>query len=354
MKLLVLGNGFDLWLGLPTEFNDYKGFLEKNGNKYSNYYNLLRVIASKNQDYDWNRLEDDMVSWLIKKINKTNLLTELLCVDIKKTFYVKNTSLSEWINYINKKYKNELEQLQKFLKDRCPIIDNGAFIWTFNYMIDYYKPRRDNENKDLMIQTKIYDDVNRRMVSQCHFFAYNESIKDIKFGANYKLLAKKILNFDNIVKKYNDDDKCLIMALTKFCPLSIFINNKNMHEKLNNPIRNMYEDPARNLPYFLWTQEKQISEICSLGFSFGEQDDIYFSNEAKYSPLKYCINFKYTYYKDDERDKIKEKLKKYNCNANISEYKMDELLKDIFGNDGYNELCKIQSCIDKKNKSTDK
>lgn len=235
--------------------------------------------------------------------------------------------------------------MQKFLKDKCPIIDNGAFIWTFNYIIDYRKPWRVNKYKDLRIQTKIYDDVNRRMVSQCHFFAFDESKQEIKLGANYKMLAEKVKNLDEIVK--NDDKKCLIMALTKFCPLII----ENKHERLSNPITNMYKDIALNLPYSLWTEKKLISEICFLGFSFGRNDDIYFSDEAKLNPLKYCNNFKYTYYKDDERDKIKEKLKQYNCNANISEYPMNELLKDIFGNDGYNELCKIQSNI---KKSTDK
>ena len=134
------------------------------------------------------------------------------------------------------------------------------------------------------------------------------------------------------------------MILTKFCQLTI--NNK--WEILNDPIKNMYEDIALNLPHFLWTKKKQISEICFLGFSFGEQDDIYFSNEAKYSPLKYCNNFKYTYYKNEERNEIGIKLRSYNHKANIIAYKMDELLKDIFGNDGYDKLCKIQSKIKQK------
>lgn len=348
MKLLVFGNGFHRWLGLKTKYIHYKNFLIENKDKFENFFKILNEITkSCNDDKEWSSLEDDILCWLCKNINKTNPLN-VVDVDIFKALNEKNISLREWIKQINKDYKSEIEQLQIFLKDRCPIIDNGAFIWTFNYMIDYYKPWRDNKYKYLRIQTKIYDDVNRRMVTQCHFFAYDESMQEIKLGANYKTLAEKVKNLDEIVK--NDDKKCLIMVLTKFCPLSI--NNKC--EKLNNPIQYVYEDYALNLPILLWTPKKQISEICFLGFSFGEQDDIYFSNEAKLNPLKYCNNFKYTYHKDDERDKIKEKLKKYDCNANISEYKMDELLKDIFGNDGYNELCKIQSYIDKKNKSTDK
>ena len=174
MKLLIFGNGLDLWLELPTKFSDFKKFLEleEYKNKYSNYYNLLNKIAYAKEDYEWNKLEDDMLSWLIENINKTDLLTES-DIDVQQALNEKNISLRKWIEQLNINYKSEIEQLQKFLKDRCPNIDNGAFIWTFNYIIDYYKPWLDNVYEHLRIQTKKIDNVNnKRMVSQCHFFGF--------------------------------------------------------------------------------------------------------------------------------------------------------------------------------------
>lgn len=63
MKLLIFGNGLDLWLRLTTKFSDFKKILEEYKNEYSNYYNLLNKIAHAEGDVEWNKLEDDMLSW---------------------------------------------------------------------------------------------------------------------------------------------------------------------------------------------------------------------------------------------------------------------------------------------------
>lgn len=77
MKLLVFGNGFHRWLGLKTKYIHYKNFLIKNKDKFKNFFKILNEITkSCNDDKEWSSLEDDILCWLCKNINKTNPLND--------------------------------------------------------------------------------------------------------------------------------------------------------------------------------------------------------------------------------------------------------------------------------------
>ena len=371
MKLVVLGNGFGLWLGLPTKYSDFISFLEQHYEKYKNFLNLLKKVVqvhSKNEDKKWNNLEDDMAKFLydffsrqnlqnFKSIDNINNIIEksdsISDIDIKKALDEKNKSLLEWVKSIQEIYKEELEKLQLYFKEYCSKKDNEIFIWSFNYSIDYYKPFAESNDK-LQIKSNAFDPVtSRRMCAQCHLFVFGQYCIEIKLGANYRKLVKKLKddknfdNFDNYVKN-NVSLFCLIRTLTKFC--NVGYNNYNndkfiTSEDMFDPIQNIYDDWITNIPHFCWTNRKITKEIYFLGFGFGDQDQIYFMKDIKANPLKYC-NIYFTYYYDDEKNKIEQKLNIYK--NKIKPYRMDDLLEKIFGSDGYKKLCEIKKDISSK------
>ena len=329
MKFVILGNGFDLWLGLPTKFSDYKEFLEKNRNKYSNCYKLLCHIANTNQDYEWNKLENDMGKYFIK--NYVLLNGDF---DYKNACEEKYISLKCWIDDIKAKYKKELEILYNWLKNQCE--SKNIFIWSFNYIFSYY----DHNN---LICTSLINgsEYQRRMVTQLHRIEMGNNVTCFAFGADNQYISKNV--FDQID---NEKYKYLKRFCTKFysCPIN---NNESRPDCIENPKQWAYHD-GLGLPCDLWLKYK-LKNIFFLGFGFGTQDERYFLNDDKFNPFKYC-NINYTYLNEIEKILIEYKIHKYQecCQSihDINAFKMDELLKDIFGNDGYNELLNIKLNIE--------
>ena len=62
MKLYIIGNGFDLYHGMKTNWNDYRKYLEKNTNIRTNFYEsyfspeLYMPNFTWTEDCDWSRL----------------------------------------------------------------------------------------------------------------------------------------------------------------------------------------------------------------------------------------------------------------------------------------------------------
>ena len=331
MKLLVFGNGFDLWLGLPTKFSNYKKFLEKT-KKYPNCYKLLCHIANANKDYEWNKLEDDMCKYFINmSCNNEPLISN---VDYKNACDEKYISLKYWIEDIRAKYKKELEDLYSWLKNQCE--SKNIFIWSFNYIFTYY----DHNN---LIYTHLINGskYQKRMVTQLHRIEMVNNVTCFAFGADNQYISKNI--FCQI-----DDEK--YKYLRRFCTKFYFFpinNNEAWPDMITEPKQWCYHD-GLGLPCDLWLKYG-LKEIYFLGFGFGTQDERYFLNDDKFNPFKYC-NINYTYLKETEKSIIEFKIHEYQkcCESThvIKAFRMDELLKDIFGNDGYNELLKIKSNIE--------
>lgn len=119
MRLIIIGNGFDLAHGLKTSFSDFKKFLKEQKDEDSN--NLIKSVDevlmsnnhSINDDYEWNNIENiiyeefnrdktqsghDKLENLIENISisfSEYLKSEILpkCDDIKK-----NENISKYFN----------------------------------------------------------------------------------------------------------------------------------------------------------------------------------------------------------------------------------------------------------------
>ena len=55
-KLFIIGNGFDLYHGMPTRYSDYHDFLDKHDKKVSNWFDNLRIDFNDNH-CNWNDIE---------------------------------------------------------------------------------------------------------------------------------------------------------------------------------------------------------------------------------------------------------------------------------------------------------
>ena len=67
--LYIIGNGFDLSLGLKTSYNDFFEYIDVN--RMKKIINLLRKDRENIQNYDNDRLEN-----LLKNLKKYNLKIE--------------------------------------------------------------------------------------------------------------------------------------------------------------------------------------------------------------------------------------------------------------------------------------
>ena len=70
-KLIIFGNGFDLWMGLPTTYEDYKDFISEHIKEYQNCWNLFKFIETKLNVADstlklWSNLEQGLYDFLTK------------------------------------------------------------------------------------------------------------------------------------------------------------------------------------------------------------------------------------------------------------------------------------------------
>lgn len=74
-KLIIFGNGFDLWMGLPTTYEDYKSFIFEHKKEYQNCWNLFKFIETKLNVADstlklWSNLEQGLYDFLTMNIEK--------------------------------------------------------------------------------------------------------------------------------------------------------------------------------------------------------------------------------------------------------------------------------------------
>ena len=279
MKLIVIGNGFDLHHGLNTSFSQFRAhLLELEEHEFIG--KVDSIIKDKcvpnNPNICWNDIE----KCFFDKFTHINNLNDRV---------KKNESLSN-LEFIVGEFTSKLYEYLKKITDECECIQNPVIghelssshvILTFNYT-NLYKTYDLNDDIDIF---HIHGNLTREYLPLIGYYIKetyvgNSQDYQIKYGGRF-------LHKPALAMKQNDID--------------FEINLKNFENKY----------------------KSKIDEVVVLGFSFGESDDHVFNllnsllfnqkteNNMSYKNVEKIkkINIKIFTYKDDETDEIIKNIK---------------------------------------------
>ena len=207
--IIIIGNGFDLFLGLPTRFKDFISFCEKKESFYKNLTNNKSGVANfqfdkyfdndkvieitddllKNFPHIYNTDDSNTLIELKKLIDNSNLIK--YCIDLKKNG---NYNWSDFEQHITKICKNCEEYCNICSKEGFDITENDNYI-----------------NSDLKILMKYL-----KIESKC--FNFDDEFPHLKRTKN-DFLPSSVL----------DSKICFIDALSK--ELNIFTKAFNIYIK---------------------------------------------------------------------------------------------------------------------------
>ncbi len=361
-KLIIFGNGFDLWMGLPTTYEDYKNFISDHKKEYQNCWNLFKFIETKLNVADsnlWSNLEQRLYDFLTKNIEKINeLVNEIKTnnIDLIKACIEKNESIRKWIEQIRLEHKEKLIKLNEWYKKL--IKQNYSFLWSFNYVQNW---KGDEFKRNLLCEPYLQNYSQITVIAQAH--GHNETHQNLEFGyqlgfqlgASWQQISEnnkeysKHLNDSliNLLKIKNNSgidewkNSNLLFFLLLFC-----CKHKDLVEQLEKkfktfnkysadskfvkylfeiqkgkndigealylnfdarkrPNENFYINPAY-FPIDVWKQNNIFPDVYILGLNIDGQDKLYFVNHER-SPIKLAIEHGkecyLSYSQDVKRDK---------------------------------------------------
>lgn len=239
-KAFIIGNGFDLNLGLETS---YKKFME------SEFFELL--LSSNNNICDWLIQENELNNW----IDIENELKNIYQDDV-------TTANGQFINENSKERKKEFIELSDALCEFINQID-----------VDIY----DKINKSSFYYTEFNEKFGRFINGYVINFNYTQTIKILQAGdqLNSKLVSiHGEARTNNIIFGVDENSK-----LDK--RYDFFYKTSNPHYNCGNTIRELLE----------------MKEIIFMGHSFGETDHYFFNKLFEKACEKAnTINYKFTIY----------------------------------------------------------
>ncbi|MBU3013426.1 bacteriophage abortive infection AbiH family protein [Poseidonibacter lekithochrous] len=198
MKILIIGNGFDLNLGLKTS---YKDFIQSEHFKdlVAKRNNMAEYFNEKNELNNWVDIENELNNYSIKVKNKN--------LDIEDNFNEIRLSL---MNYLKEAQEKDINQDSKAFEILKEEIDKVDTIFNFNYTNSVFK---------------VAEILNIQNIENKHYYVHGSiEDKDIIFGVEDKarlgdeehIFLKKAYNKNygkhNIKKEFNKKNEIIIFG----------------------------------------------------------------------------------------------------------------------------------------------
>jgi len=350
-KLIIFGNGFDLWMGLPTTYEDYKNFIFEHKKEYQNCWNLFKFIETKLNVANstlklWSNLEQRLYKFLTDNVEKTNeIINEIKNknIDLIKACIEKNESIRKWIEQIRLDYKEKLDKLNEWYKKI--IKQNYSFLWNFNYVQNW----KGNEfTRKLLNDPLLQNNQNITVVAEAHghYEVHQNNLEygyqlGFQLGASWQQISEnnkkycyylnssliklvkllKIKNNNGIDERVNSNQLFFLLlfcckhkdlieqlqekyktSVSEDCIHKDFIKylydigkgkNKIVEALYLNfdarkrPNENFYINSAY-FPIDIWKQNNIFPDVYILGLNIDGQDKLYFVNQER-SPIKLAI-----------------------------------------------------------------
>lgn len=291
-KLFIIGNGFDLFHGIPTKYEDFKEYLQMQyPDAIDKEFNVPTVEIGHRGDIEFDI--DEVVSYLIDLISRTegtlwkNLEKSLGELNFNYDFYClpnmydKDGDRNLW----HEAYNNE--DLSENLASIVPVILELFYNWI--QTIDITKHKASPEVKSLIDAKKDY------------FISFNYTrtleelygVKDVCHIHGVQGGEEKIFFGHGAGFRFDENNT------------SKYTGCESGLEKIQNALRKDTEGALREHKNFFEKLGKSISSIYSYGFSFGEVDLIYLKEIFKIVNTKettfYLHNYDKTLHSTNKR-----------------------------------------------------
>lgn len=217
MKILIIGNGFDLNLGLKTSYkdfiqSDYFKNLVENKNLMAQYFN------EKNELTNWVDIENELTKYS-REIKDKNLNIENDFVEIK-------SALMNYLKNAQEKKINQDSKAFRILKDEIHNVDS---IFNFNYTNSIFK---------------VAEILNIENIEDKHYYIHGSiQEENIIFGVEDKarihdehIFFKKAYNKDygkySIKKEFNKENEIIVfghsLGVTDSSYFKNYINERSL------------------------------------------------------------------------------------------------------------------------------
>lgn len=310
MNLYIIGNGFDLFNNMQTNYDDFREYLRINYFSFLEEFEKLYLITNTEgeQIKEWKDLEEILSKWEIYDIE--NDVNNNICdIEDLEGGYSEGTLIPTSIQY----YEDFFDNL------------NNYFYQWINLVNKNYK---NYKNKKLFKKVKKYFQINS---NEDLFFSFNYTKMLEK---NYKIKSNNICYIHGIY----DDESSIILGCNKekhvkysYTKFSNIDRNNYIEEQtnqitdgINNTIsKKVLKDNKRqielNNDFFNKIKVSRIKEIVIIGHSINEIDLAYFEEINK---LQNNINWKIYYYNEKtDLPRMKKNLQTLNINQDRIHYK---------------------------------
>lgn len=291
-RLYIIGNGFDRYHALPTQYSDFHRFLIANDADFVNYLETyFQFNFDKCNEYLWTCFEDDLATFDSEFFMESYKNFDVLDDDFKpRFFYGLDGELSQETEELVDKVKEafwdwlnevDLDPIQK----RLNLDDNSIFL-TFNYTLTLEKIYHIPDDRIFHIHGDVVNHPGNLI------FGHNEDIIEEEPELDENGDSNRSMSSDS-------------EATSKF-PFHAFYK----------PVSNII---AENRDYFKGLS--QIEEIIILGHSLNPTDIPYFKVINRQTPN---ATWKVSYHTEREKDKHLKNLLDMGMDRNrIKLFKMD-------------------------------
>lgn len=316
-NLLIVGNGFDLGLGLKTSYQNFKDYL-LNLIECTDYEELI----TNDEDGKHYTLDDKVIDKLISQVDGP----------MYDSGHHGDTIGSEFAAlYFLWLFRSEYGEMWNDVETNLAYVDIGELVDRI-----IYDDKEEWEQVDLYESFKrpfldLHQSIKRDLLYQWIKSIVVEDLDKINKYSGPIEKADKIINFNytRTIEEnysYNDEDIYHIHGEVD-CPMSLQFgykdssdhtkNIENIEENFTDEImRSMVKDTIDNIePLIIFLSEQddvlEIEKITSIGFGFGEVDMIYIERILKRIQND-CLTWTFDSHKtchDDEKKKIKKAWK---------------------------------------------
>jgi hypothetical protein len=328
-RLILVGNGFDLALGMKTSYNDFLFWYLKHllitsvkkkerlndfhsGTKYFYYKDELTTTYWRNLN------KEDKLLEFIDKYDTLEKLQDLLKEDSRVKIerdsllfrLIYNSSLNSWVDIertyydilkSNLKEKKEVEKLNNdfnFLKKQLEIYLTSLEIPTFedNSKSTLFSEQLfDGVSYEEMIDASLEDSIGRKDILLLNF-NYTNSLTQLLKSVEDRYKPKINYTINHIHGKLNSNEEKIIFGYGD--------EMDEKYEEIQNLNDNLYLDNIKSFQYFRSPNYRKLLrflnsneyQVCIYGHSCGLSDRVMlneiFENEN-------CKSIKVYYYKDE-------------------------------------------------------
>lgn len=309
--LFIIGNGFDLAHGIPTQYSDFRAFLVRNYPDAEKYKDLQVCL----EDFDYIENEKEFAAEIllstmdkVSGINWCDFEDALARIDFGNKF----PGFSYGQSKTEEEHELAISQYMLYM-DKL----SKPFIYCTKYWQEFFE--------HWMREIKTQIDLNN--------FAPKENLKELFSQSdshfltfNYTRTLRKLYNQKHVIHIHNRVGKRLIFGhgeddvmSTASCANisfgSCFVND------MANSFKKDTETALKNSKQFFDSLDQRIDKVYSYGFGYGKVDGVYISKIIKSISPNATWYFTKFEAKDTEALRIKKlKLRNYGFKGDFSLY----------------------------------